>query len=115
MWLNALEPGGSQAMHAHAWMGLWVEDSERYARYRAEMLPLLRAVEGYFGHDFDVCRVHRSESGDAINRVFSICFPTRETREALFADPDCQRARAAHFEPSVSRSARLACFDEPGE
>lgn len=80
-------------------MGLEVTDEASYAGYRARMTPILSSYGGAFGHDFVVARVLK---GDArINRVFTLLFPDRATRERFFADARYRAARAELFEPAV--------------
>ena len=64
-------------------MALNVTDAELYARYRAEMTPLLTAHGGSFGIDLWVGEVLRSPTDKPFNRVFSILFPSLEQREAF--------------------------------
>ncbi|MGK3969180.1 DUF1330 domain-containing protein [Sorangium sp. So ce118] len=86
-------------------MGLQVTDEAAYDGYRARMTPILSTYGGAFGHDFVVARVLK---GDArINRVFTIVFPDRATRERFFADPEYRAARAELFEPAVAATIVL--------
>ncbi|WP_437934769.1 DUF1330 domain-containing protein [Sorangium sp. So ce341] len=86
-------------------MGLEVTDEAAYASYRARMTPILSSYGGAFGHDFVVARVLK---GDArINRVFTLVFPDRATRERFFADAQYRAVRAELFEPAVAAALVL--------
>ena len=45
---------------------------------------------------------------ERLNRVFTISFPDRMTRERFFANPRYREVRAEHFEPAVARAIVLA-------
>ncbi|MDB4976783.1 MAG: hypothetical protein JWN48_5124 [Myxococcaceae bacterium] len=97
-------------------VGLEVSDDERYAAYRAGITPLLEQRGGHFGHDFVVGRVLKTEGAGsaALNRVFTMVFPSREERTAFFADPAYLSVRRELFEPSVKTVEFLAEYDLPG-
>ena len=95
-------------------MALNVTDAELYARYRAEMTPLLTAHGGSFGIDLWVGEVLRSPTDKPFNRLFSILFPSLERREAFFANADYKAVRKTWFEPSVSASTELGRIARPG-
>jgi uncharacterized protein (DUF1330 family) len=92
--------------------GLQVEDQQAYVRYRARMMPLLHAHGGGFGIDLEVSRVLKAPEEGALNRVFSIGFPSRAASAAFFADPAYLAVRSEHFEPAVSRVLLLAEWGE---
>jgi uncharacterized protein (DUF1330 family) len=89
-------------------LGLEVTDEARYARYRAEMAPILASHGGAFGSDFRVSEVLKSPGSARINRVFTLSFPDRAHRERFLADPLYRSVRAAHFEPAVASTTVLA-------
>lgn len=98
-------------------IGLMVDDGARYAEYRAGMTPILNAHGGAFGLDLEVARVLKlpgdgAPSDGAINRLFSIGFPSREAHARFFADAAYLAVRARHFEPAVSRVFILAEWGE---
>jgi uncharacterized protein (DUF1330 family) len=102
-------------------IGLRVDDAARYAEYRAGMTPILHAHGGAFGLDLEVARVLKlpgelpvdgAPNDGAINRVFSIGFPSREAHARFFADAGYLAVRARHFEPAVSRVFILAEWGE---
>lgn len=80
-------------------VGLTVKDEAGYAAYRAAMTPLLEARGGSFGVDVRVAEVLRG--APAINRLFTVRFPSAAARDAFFADPAYLEVRARLFEPSV--------------
>ena len=86
---------------------LYVKDRELYARYRAGMTPLLAAHGGHFGLDLWVEEVLRSPVDEPFNRLFTLCFPSQEQRDAFFSNPDYLAVRKAYFEPSVSARSEL--------
>lgn len=92
---------------------LRVLDEESYREYRAAMTPLLHEMGGDFGFDIKVAEVLRSSMGVAFNRVFSIGFPSVETRDAFFTDPRYLRVRAMYFEHSVAERLHLGQLIPP--
>jgi uncharacterized protein (DUF1330 family) len=98
----AAEPGPFTQL-----FGLEVREREVYAEYRARMTPILHAHGGAFGIDLEVARVLKGPT-DAINRVFSIEFPSRSASVAFFADASYLAVRREWFEPAVGRVVRLA-------
>ena len=81
-------------------MALEVADAESYARYRAGMAPLLAEHGGRFVNDFVVAEVLLG-ARPGVNRVFSIAFPDRASRQRIFSDPRYLAVRATWFEPAV--------------
>ena len=79
------------------------------ARYRAGMTPILESYGGSFGCDFAVAKVLKGPS-ERVNRVFTIAFPDRATRDRFFADERYRAVRREHFEPAVAASFVLAEF-----
>jgi uncharacterized protein (DUF1330 family) len=91
-------------------VGLQVKDDATYAEYRAHMLPLLRAHGGDFIVDVRVSEVLKSPENKAINRLFTIRFPSVEEHDAFFAHPEYKAVRAKYFEPSVAATSRIARY-----
>ena len=89
-------------------VGLLVANPEKYARYRAEMTPLLEAAGGRFRYDFEIARTLKSEAGHDINRVFVIQFPDRAGKERFFADSRYVEIRGRLFDTSVEGRATIA-------
>ena len=92
-------------------VGLWVADGATYAKYRAEMAPLLEAGGGRFRYDFEVSRTLKGESGHDVNRVFVLAFADRQARDRFFSDPRYLEIRARLFTPSVERTEVLAEYE----
>jgi uncharacterized protein (DUF1330 family) len=91
-------------------IGVHVIDEAGYARYRAEMAPLLEAHGGRFILDVRVAEILHAPSATAFNRLFTIRFPSARHRDAFFADPDYMAVRSRLFEPSVSEMVRLGNY-----
>lgn len=83
-------------------MGVHVIDEAAYARYRAEVRPVLAAHGGRFVLDVRVAEILQAPSPSPFNRLFAIRFPSAQHRDAFFADPDYSGIRARWFEPSVA-------------
>ena len=81
--------------------GLEVLEQGSYSEYRARMTPLLHAHGGAFGIDLEVARVLKGPTDAALNRVFSIKFPSRAASERFFANADYRAVRSQWFEPAV--------------
>jgi uncharacterized protein (DUF1330 family) len=94
-------------------IALEVKDQESYARYRAEMTPILTRYGGSFAFDFEVSKVLKSETSQRINRVFSIAFPDRDAQERLFRDPEYVIVRSTWFVPAVESTTVLGELDQP--
>jgi uncharacterized protein (DUF1330 family) len=88
-------------------IGVHVIDEAGYARYRAEIAPLLEAHGGRFILDVRIAEILRAPSATAFNRLFTIRFPSARHHDAFFADPDYIAVRSRLFEPSVSEMVRL--------
>ena len=86
--------------------GLEVTDDAGYAQYREAMAPILARYGGRFGCDFVVARVLLGPS-PRINRVFTLLFAERGSRERFLADEQYRAVRARWFEPSVGAVAVL--------
>jgi uncharacterized protein (DUF1330 family) len=98
-------------------IGVHVIDETGYARYRAELAPLLEAHGGRFILDVRVAEILRAPSPTAFNRLFAIRFPSARHHDAFFADPDYVALRSRLFEPNVSDMVRLGDYslrDESG-
>lgn len=92
------------------WVALEVKDGARYAEYRARMTPILHAHGGAFGVDLEIARVLKGPD-TALNRSFTIVFPSRAVCDQFFADPAYLAVRREWFEPAVGRIAQLGEWD----
>lgn len=91
-------------------VGVHVVDEAGYAKYRAEMTPILEAYGGRFVVDVRTSEVLRAPAAGAFNRLFTIRFPSRQKREAFFADPDYLAIRTRLFETSVAGTVWLGDY-----
>ncbi len=89
-------------------VALRVTDPATYARYREAMTPILHSYGGDFGCDFIVAEALRGVDDPGVNRVFTIGFPDRATKERFFADERYLAVRAELFAPSVASTQTLA-------
>jgi uncharacterized protein (DUF1330 family) len=90
----------------HRLVSLQIRDAEGYARYRAEMAPLLAAAGGRFLLDMTgEATVH--PAGFPPDRVLLIAFPSDQAAAGFFADPAYQAIRSRWFAPSVARTHAL--------
>lgn len=94
-------------------VGLTVSDAAVYQQYRDAMTPILQVHGGGFRFDFTVDRALRSPADHPINRVFGIHFPDRGARDAFFAHPDYQAAKARFFARAVTGTTILAEYERP--
>ena len=92
-------------------VGLQVIDDATYVRYREAMAPILERYGGGFRYDFKIGEVLRKETASPINRVFTIHFRDRRSRDGFFSDPDYQKAKRQFFESSVSATTILAEYE----
>ncbi|WP_341503929.1 DUF1330 domain-containing protein [Gallaecimonas sp. GXIMD4217] len=92
-------------------VALDVRDDGQYQAYRDAMTPLLVGCGGSFGYDFKVAEVLKTETTAAINRVFTIRFPSRQAKDDFFADPGYLAAKARHFAPSVAATTIIAEYE----
>lgn len=67
-------------------VGLQVLDDQVYPQYREAMAPILKRFGGGFRYDFKIAEVLKKETADLINRVFTIHFSDRKSKEGFFAD-----------------------------
>src|SRR5688500_6771936 len=91
--------------------GLDVADDASYADYRRGMGPILARHGGAFEYDLVVARVLKQPEPRAINRLFSMVFPSEEGSRRFFADPDYLAVRARHFEGAVRAITRVAAYE----
>lgn len=108
------DPNPATSTRHEILVGLHVTDDASYARYRAEMTPLLHARGGGFAWDFHVREQLTPELDPPINRLFVIHFPDVAAKQAFFADAAYLAVRAEHFEPAVSAVHELGAWERVG-
>jgi uncharacterized protein (DUF1330 family) len=89
-------------------VGLLVVDHEKYAQYRKEIAPLLKAAGGRFLYDFEIARTLKSEADHDINRLFVIQFPDQATQERFFSAPEYLEIRGRLFDRAVEGRTTIA-------
>lgn len=93
-------------------MGIEVTDETEYHKYREAMTPLLESVGGYFGFDFKVAEVLKSETDDKINRVFTITFPCEATMNKFFTSEDYLAIKKRYFDGSVGKRTVISLHEK---
>lgn len=93
-------------------VGLNVSNDENYAQYRKGMTPLLTSVGGGFGYDFKVSEVLINKSGNDINRVFTISFPSKEVMKSFFSNPEYLKIKSEFFEGSVLETTIISTYEK---
>ncbi len=91
-------------------VGLQVADEKLYQEYRKAMLPILKVHGGGFGYDFKVSSVLINESGNPINRVFTINFPDENTSKDFFNNSSYKEAREKYFNKSVTSTTLISQY-----
>jgi uncharacterized protein (DUF1330 family) len=94
-------------------VGLAVTDSDIYEQYRSAMKPILAQYSGDFGYDFRVAEVLKSPTDAAINRVFTINFPSEAHMNDFFSDEGYLEVKQAYFTRSVANTSIIASYDKP--
>lgn len=72
------------------------------------MTPILQRFGGGFRYDFKVAEIVHTATEASINRVFTIHFADRASKDSFFADPLYLEAKAAFFEGAVEATTILA-------
>ena len=93
-------------------VGLNVLDDQLYQDYRAAMKPILSTYGGGFGYDFKVSEVLLPESGQDINRVFTIYFSDSAAMDGFFANPEYLEVKARYFENSVGSTTIISSYEK---
>ncbi len=83
-----------------------------YQAYRDGMAPILKAFSGKFGYDFSVDEVLKSEADHNINRVFTICFDSKQRMKDFFADPEYLSVRTMYFSDSVDGATIISSYEK---
>ncbi len=76
------------------------------------MLPILKAHGGSFGYDFRVSEVLINQSGNPINRVFTINFPGEEVSKKFFGHPAYLEVKEKHFNKSVGYTTVISRYEK---
>ena len=93
-------------------MGLEIINDEEYQKYRENMIPILHSFGGSFGFDFKVNEVLKSKTDDAINRVFTLDFPSKEIMEQFFTNPDYLAVKEKYFLHSVKSVTTISMHEK---
>ena len=93
-------------------VGLSVLDDHLYQEYRLAMKPILVSYGGGFGYDFRVSEVLASETGNDINRVFTISFPSSDKMDQFFSDPEYMKVKSRYFESSVESTTIISSYEK---
>ncbi len=92
-------------------VGLQVTDEEMYRAYRKAMRPILEEHGGGFAYDFRLADVLINQSGNPMNRVFTIYFPDEATAEQFFADRRYLEAKEKYFNKAVDCITIIAQYE----
>ncbi len=92
-------------------VGLHVVDEDGYQSYRDEMTPILESYGGGFNYDFKVSEVLKSQTKAPINRVFTICFPNKDSRDSFFSYDEYLKVRQKYFDKSVTNTTIIATYE----
>jgi len=93
-------------------MGIYVSNNEDYQRYREAMVPILKSFGGAFGYDFNVSEVLLSKTTDKINRVFTIEFPSKDSMDEFFSNPDYLVVKNKYFNRSVTSATVISLHEK---
>lgn len=93
-------------------MALEVSDHALYQQYREHMTPILHSFGGSFGFDLKVSEVLKSKTNTAINRVFTIDFPSKDVMEAFFTDPAYLAVKDKYFNRSVASVTTISLHEK---
>ncbi|TQV84913.1 DUF1330 domain-containing protein [Aliikangiella coralliicola] len=92
-------------------VGLNVVDDNMYTQYRESMMPILKEHGGHFGYDFKIGEVLKSETDNPINRVFTLCFPSKEKQQAFFSNANYLVVKEKFFVNSVAHRTLIADYE----
>lgn len=93
-------------------VALHVKNDEVYQSYRDAMAPILNQYGGRFCYDFKVSDVLKAEQNEEINRVFTLNFPSVESKDGFFSDPAYLLVKNDYFVKSVVGAHILAAYDK---
>lgn len=92
-------------------VGLKIKDTEKYAKYREAMSPILEQFSGGFRYDFWIKETLRSASPNPIDRVFAIYFKNKESMGLFFSDPNYLEAKKRFFDASVEATTIISEYE----
>jgi len=93
-------------------VGLQVTNEELYREYRKAMLPILREHGGNFGYDFKVEEVLINQSGNPINRVFTIYFPDKDASNKFFSNSKYLESKEQYFNKAVECTTIISQYEK---
>jgi uncharacterized protein (DUF1330 family) len=93
-------------------MGIEVVNDEAYQKYRENMIPILHSFGGSFGFDFKVSEVLKSKTGDTINRVFTLDFPSKDVMDAFFSHATYLAVKEKYFLHSVNSVTTISMHEK---
>jgi len=93
-------------------MEIYVSDNEEYQCYREGMIPVLHSFGGSFDFDFEVSEVLLSKTDDAINRGFTIEFPSKEIIDEFFSNPEYLAVQKRHFVNLVASKTIISMHEK---
>ena len=93
-------------------VGLNVINDSDYTKYREGMTPILKSIGGGFGYDFKIAEVLKSESGNIINRVFTIYFPSEEELNSFFSNSEYLKFKEQFFTSSVASTTIISTYNK---
>ena len=92
-------------------VGLQVANEELYREYRKAMRPILKEHGGDFGYDFKVAEVLINQSGNPINRVFTIYFPDEDTSKKFFSNSRYLEVKEQYFNKAVECTTIISQYE----
>lgn len=93
-------------------MGIEVTNEDEYQLYRENMIPILHSFGGSFGFDFKINEVLKSKTDNAINRVFTLDFPSKQVMEAFFTNDEYLAVKEKYFLNSVNSVTTISMHEK---
>jgi len=93
-------------------MGIEVTNDKEYQLYRENMMPILHSFGGSFGFDFKINEVLKSKTDNAINRVFTLDFPSKEIMEEFFTNSDYLAVKEKYFLNAVNSVTTISMHEK---
>lgn len=93
-------------------MGIEVTNEDEYQLYRENMMPILHSFGGSFGFDFKINEVLKSKTDNAINRVFTLDFPSKQVMEAFFTNDEYLAVKEKYFLNSVNSVTTISMHEK---